>query len=227
MIHLQNPSIDFFGLQIDEPVSTITDLIVAAVGIMGFFKTSSKQNEKHISYYRYFFLFTGVSTLFAAILGHAFNYRFGFEAKIPGWILGILGVGFAQLAVLYNTRDIIGNRFFKPLLIINYVEVISVLILIVVLRSFVLVEIHSAFGLLFMVTVLEIINYRKTKSPLSKNMVWGVVLAVTAVICHISKLAFSEWFNHLDISHLFMALSLYVMYKGVCMEQEQIKTQPA
>jgi len=226
MTYLQNPSIDIFGLRIDEPVSTITDLIVAAVGILGFIRTSSSSNEKHVSCYRYFFLLTGISTLFSALFGHAFGYQFGSGAKIPGWLLAILGVGFAQFAVLFSTKEIVGPWLFPRLLWLNLIEVTGAVILTLGFQSFIVIEAHSAFGLLFMVTILEAINYSRTKSRLSKNMIWGVALAVVAVICHITKIAFSKWFNHLDISHVFLALSLYVMYKGVTFHQTHKKTSP-
>lgn len=220
MIYLQNPSVELFGLRIDEPVTTFTDLLIAIVGIVAYKNTASDNNDRSLSLYRLFFLFTGISTLVAAFLGHAFAYKFGFEAKFAGWILGALGVAFAQFAVIFNTREIFSAKSFLVLILLNTIEIIAITVLVFVLKSFVIIEIHSAFGLVVMVTVLESINYYHTKSKLSKNMIYGVVLAIVAVICHIAKLAVSNWFNHLDISHLFMAAGLYVMYKGVCHEQK-------
>jgi hypothetical protein len=46
-------------------------------------------------------------------------------------------------------------------------------------------------------------------------MIIGVGIAVIAVLCHVFKIAFSVWFNHADLSHIFMALSMYMMYRGV------------
>jgi hypothetical protein len=70
-----------------------------------------------------------------------------------------------------------------------------------------------------MVLILEWINYSKTKSVLSRNMLYGVGFAALAVGTHIAKLAPSVWFNHLDVSHVFMALGLFTMYKGVYNEK--------
>lgn len=220
MNYWQNPSVDVLGLRIDEPVTSITDILVAIVGFMAYFKTESNDNQRSLSLYRLFFLFTAISTLIAAFLGHAFAYYFGFNARMIGWVFGALGVAFAQFAVIYNTREIFNSSTFKALVILNTIEVTAVAVLIFIFKSFVVIEVHSAFGLILMVTVLEAINYYRTRSQLSKNMIYGVALAIAAVICHISKLAFSNWLNHLDISHLFMAASLYVMYKGVSEEQK-------
>ncbi len=162
-----------------------------------------------------FFLLTGASTLVAALVGHAFLYHFGIEAKIYGWVTGIFGTCLAQFGALYHTRKTIGERIFKTLLVICILEVITSVLLTFVVWSFVVVEVHSAFVLVLMVTVLESIHYKKTKSALSLNMIYGVGIAVIAVLCHVLKLAYSVWFNHADLSHIFMALSMYMMYRGV------------
>lgn len=216
----QNPSIELFGLRIDEPITTLTDLIVAAVGFIGYYKTISHENTRQISLYRYFFLLTAISTLIAAFVGHAFGYHFGTEKRMIGWVIGIGGVAFAQFAVLYNTRNSIGKTLFRALFFFNVAELATTVVMFIIYRSFIIVEIHSAFGLVLMVSVLEAVHYAKTKSHLSRNMMAGVGLAIAAVICHIAELAFGIWFNHLDLSHLLMATALYVMYKGILSEQK-------
>ncbi len=217
---LQNPSIELFGLRIDEPVTAGTDVIVALIGIWGYFKIKRANNLKHVSVYALFFLGTGVSTLVAGILGHAFLYRFGYEAKMVGWVMGILGICFAQFAAVYHAKEIISEKAFKLLLNICYLEVIISMAVLIWRPSFVVVICHTAFGLLLMVTVLESIHYSKTRSKLSLMMIYGVGLAIAAIIVHAGKIAISKWFNHLDVSHVFLGLSLYVMIKGVLYEQK-------
>lgn len=217
---LQNPSIELLGLRIDEPVTTITDIIVALIGVWGYFKISKTKSVKHVSIYALFFLGTGISTMVAGILGHAFLYRFGYEIKMVGWVLGILGTCFAQFAAVYHTKETMGEKAFKTLLTICYLEVIVSMTVLILKPSFLVVIVHTAFELLLMVTVLESIHYSKTKSKLSLMMIYGVGLAVVAIICHTCKIAISKWFNHLDVSHVFLGLSLYVMIKGVLYEQK-------
>jgi hypothetical protein len=50
-------------------------------------------------------------------------------------------------------------------------------------------------------------------------MMMGVVLTVLAVVSHVGKLAISEWFNHMDLGHVLMALALYTMYTGIQKER--------
>ncbi len=217
---LQNPSIELFGLRIDEPITSGTDVIVALIGIWGYFKIAQKQNLKHVSVYAYFFLGTGISTFIAGILGHAFLYRFGYEIKMVGWVLGIAGTCFAQFGAVFHSKNILAPNTFKTLLWICYAEVIISMTILILKPSFIVVICHTAFGLLLMVTVLESINYSKTKSKLSLMMVYGVGLAILAIISHSAKISISKWFNYIDISHVFLGLSIYVMIKGVLFEQK-------
>lgn len=215
MIPYQNPTIYIGDLRIDEPITTLTDLLFIGVCFFAFFKTKQVAHEKAANIYRWFFLLTGASTLVAALIGHAFLYHFGVEAKIYGWVTGIFGTCFAQFAALYHTRKTIGENVFKILMVVCILEVLAAFICVFTFWSFVVVEVHSAFVLVIMVTILESKHYKKTHSALSLNMIYGVGIAVIAVLCHVFKLAMSVWFNHADLSHIFMALSMYMMYRGV------------
>ena len=128
MIPYQNPSIDVLGLRVDEPVTTFTDIIVASIGIIAFLKTASHHSNRHTLYYRWFFLLIGLSTLIGGICGHAFAYRMGLNAKLPGWIFAIFAVGFAQFAALNNSRPVIGEWFFYRLSVLCTIEICFALI---------------------------------------------------------------------------------------------------
>ena len=215
MTPFQNPTIYIGSLRIDEPVTTITDFLFVGVCFFAFFKTKGFSNQKAVNLYRWFFLLTGASTLVAALIGHAFLYHFGVESKIYGWAFGIISISVSQFAALLHTRESINQRLYKILFLVCSIEVIVAFILTFVYWTFIVVEVHTAMSLVLIVTLLETIHYKKTNSKLSINMIYGVSLLVAAVICHIFKLAMSVWFNHIDLSHIFMAISMYFMYKGV------------
>ena len=215
MVPFQNPDIFIGSLKIQEPITVLTDMLVAGVCVFAFIKTKTKQSIKGIQLYRWFFLTTGISTLVSAIIGHAFLYQWGFSAKIYGWVTGIVSVAFGQYAALYHTKETIGEKIFSILFWTNAFEICLALVLVFIVFKFEVVEVHSAIGLIFSVTLLEYINYKRTKSVLSKYMMIGVGIAVLAVLCHVFKLAISVWFNHMDLSHVIIALSVYMMYKGV------------
>jgi hypothetical protein len=215
MNSFQNPTIYIGGLRIDEPITVLTDLIFCAVCFYAYFKTINISNIKAIKLYSWFFLTTGLSTLLAALVGHAFLYHFGKEAKIYGWVLGIFSIAFSQFAALYHTKSLLGNKLFKTFFIISCLEILISLIATFYFWTFVVVIIHTTFSLLVVATSLEYFKYRKTKSLLSKYIIFGVGLALIASLCNLFKLGFGVWFNHFDVSHVFMTLSIYTMYFGV------------
>ena len=215
MIPFQNPDIFFGSVRIQEPITALTDLIFCMVCFYAYHKTKNISNLKAIKFYNLFFLTTGISTLVAAFVGHAFLYYFGSNAKIYGWVLGIFSISFAQFAALYHTKNVLDKNRYKILFIISCAETVLSFILTFYFWSFIVVLIHTVFSLLILVTVLESINYYKTKSLLSKYMLFGVGFLLIASLTHLFKLGFSKWFNHLDVSHVFMTLGIYTMYYGV------------
>lgn len=221
MVPYQNPTIYIGNIRIDEPITVLTDLLVVAVCFFSFLKTKSKSQPIATKLYRWFILTTGISTLVSAIIGHAFLYSFDFNAKIFGWLTGIACIIFAQFAAIHHSRSFLSNSTFKTWMIANTLEIVLAYILLFVFFSFVIVEIHSALGLVVTVTILESIHYKKTKSILSKYMIIGVCIAVLAVLCHVLKLALSVWFNHMDLSHIIIAIAVYMMHKGIYMSIKQ------
>jgi hypothetical protein len=229
----QNPSIEIFGLRVDEPVTTGTDIIVSLIAIFGYCRIASSPMSKHVKLYAYFFLGTGICTLIAGLTGHAFLYRFDsvVGGKMIGWAIGIIGTCLAPFAALYHTRKWLGEKVFKVLLILCYMEIVIAEIILFIHPHFLVVVSHSTFGMLFILTTLEWMNYRRTGSKLSLNLLYGILNCVIAVMFNLTKFSFSRWCNYLDLSHIFMGLSLYFMIKGVLIEQknnsEYDNTSPA
>ncbi|MFP4025592.1 MAG: DUF6962 family protein, partial [Thiohalospira sp.] len=66
----EQPSIFIHNIRIDEPVTTLTDLMVSAVCIYAFFKLNKipLHNKVHL-YLRYYFLSMGIATAIGGIVG--------------------------------------------------------------------------------------------------------------------------------------------------------------
>jgi len=218
MTPFQNPTIYIGGLRIDEPVTTITDFLFVGVCVFAFFKTASASNTPAQNLYRWFFLLTGISTFIAALIGHTFLYYFGNEAKIYGWITGVISISFSQFAAIHHVKKRIHQTLFKFLIALCCIEIVIASIAVFWFWTFKVVEIHTAFSLVLIVGTLELFYYKKTKSNLSLFMLYGVGALIIAVLCHVFKIAFSVWFNHADLAHIFMAISMYLMYLGVSKE---------
>ncbi len=225
MVPFQNPDVYIGSLRVQEPVTVATDLLVVLTGLYVFFTTQSTEQNRYVKLYRYFFLVTSLSTFVSAVIGHAFLYRFDFSAKIYGWLLGTASIAFAQFASLYHAQQKIKSQTFVYLFWFNIIETLITYVLLFVVFKFVVVEIYSAIGLLLIVVPLELLYYKKTKSPLSKYVLIGIGVAVLSIICHVLKIAYSVWFNHMDLAHIIMAISVLTMGIGLKKEIKLLVTQ--
>jgi hypothetical protein len=97
---------------------------------------------------------------------------------------------------------------------INIIELCVFMFIALFTLNFSFVEIHATYGLL-LAFFLELFIYMKRKDPGSKLILWGVVVSAGAAITHIGKFSIHPWFNYFDLSHMFMAASCYVFYRGV------------
>lgn len=225
MVPFQNPDIYIGSLRVQEPVTVATDLLVVLAGSYVFFTTQTAKQNRYVTLYRYFFLATAFSTFVSAVIGHAFLYQFGFNAKIYGWLLGTASITFAQFASLYHAQQQIESQTFNYLFWFNAVETVITCVFLFVIFKFIVVEVYSAIGLLLIVVPLEWLFYKKTKSPLSKYMLIGIGIAVLSIVCHILKIVYSVWFNHMDLAHVIMAISVLVMGIGLKKEIKLLTIQ--
>ena len=116
------PSIELFGILIDEPVTTFTDLIVSAVCFYAFYKLLKipVRNKTH-TYLKYYFLGMALATAIGGLIGHGFIYIFSFAWKLPGWLVSMVSIALLERAVIEYARKLIKpaiGRFFAWLNII-------------------------------------------------------------------------------------------------------------
>src|SRR5689334_14000073 len=99
----QQPSIELWGILVQEPVTTVTDLLVSFVCFRSFIILQRKKNKPvFYSTYSVFMLIMGLATLYGGIIGHAFIYKLGFAWKVPGWLISMLSIGFAERGAIMH-----------------------------------------------------------------------------------------------------------------------------
>ncbi|MCK5169834.1 MAG: hypothetical protein KAQ75_08140, partial [Bacteroidales bacterium] len=93
----EQPSIFPFGLRIDEPVTTITDLMVSFVCFYAFYKLNKidVKNKVHL-YLRYYFLSMGIATAVGGVIGHGFLYLFDTQWESPEGFVNIIAKFFGE-----------------------------------------------------------------------------------------------------------------------------------
>jgi len=207
-------TIEIFGVKVLEPITTLTDLVVAAVCFYAFVRLHrSKSREKSVVYFKFFFLFMGVSTTLGGLIGHAFLYAFGFAWKLPGWVVGMCSVAFMERAAIKQSRSVMPRGLNDFLAWMNIIELAGFIFIAFYTLNFFYVEVHATYGLL-VVFFLECFLYQKKKDKESRYILYGVTVSALAALVHIAKISPHTWFNYMDLSHIFMALGSYLFYLG-------------
>jgi hypothetical protein len=62
--------------------------------------------------------------------------------------------------------------------------------------------------------VLHLIHVRKTGKNGSLMIIYAILFAISAGFIFSLQLSFGSWFNHLDISHVLLAVFTLFIFKG-------------
>ncbi|MDA3954364.1 MAG: hypothetical protein PF485_12020 [Bacteroidales bacterium] len=235
------PSIFPFGLRIDEPVTTITDLAVSFVCIYAFYKLNriNLKNKVHL-YLKYYFLSMGIATAIGGIIGHGFLYLFEAQWespeklvniisnifgrnllkdvanpwKLPGWLTSMFSIMLVERASIEYARPLINSKVGTFFALFNVIELVTFVSVTFITLNFFFVEIHSAYGLLVIVLSFNLVVFIKTRKKGSKLFLIAVGLSAIGALFFMNQWGLSPWFNHFDISHVFMTFSAIYFYKG-------------
>ncbi|MCB0491626.1 MAG: hypothetical protein KDC93_04340 [Cyclobacteriaceae bacterium] len=212
---MSQPSITVFDIRIDEPVNMLTDLIVSAVCLVAYYKLSKKQlTGKTQLYFRWYFLLMGLATLFGGVIGHGFLYAFSFAWKLPGWIISMFSIALIERSSIEHARPLISPKVGKGFLILNIIELLTVMTITIYTLNFQWVEFHSGYGLLAVVLTFHGFTYLKTRDKGSGTIILGVGIASIAALIFMNEISPNIWFNHIDLSHVIMAIAAQLFYKG-------------
>ena len=237
----EQPAIFIFGLQINEPVTTLTDLMISFVCFYAFYKLNKQdiKNKVHL-YLKYYFLSMGIATAIGGIIGHGFLYLFdtqwkspeGFVHiiakifgeellkevanpwKLPGWLTSMFSIALVERASIEYARPLINKKVGTFFAWLNIVELLTFVTITFATLNFFFVEVHSAYGLLIVVSSFNTFIYVKTRKKGSKLFLIAVGFSAIGALFFMNQWGFSPWFNHFDVSHVLMTLSASYFYIG-------------
>lgn len=212
----EQTSIKVLGILVNEPIASLTDMIIAAVCFHSFFLLMKrKKKESFYRLYSYFILSMGFATLYGGLFGHAFQYALSFGWKVPGWIISMLSVGLAERAAIIRARPLMKNNLGNIISAANILEVTGMMAAAVISLNFFLVEVHAAYGLMLVVTSFEIYVIVKTKDRGNPFILIAVGCSTLAAVIHLTHLSPHKWFNYIDLAHVVMAISVRMFYLGI------------
>ena len=208
-------TINLWGIRIDEPVVTATDLLVSALCFIYAVRIhQSGKTERTFLYFKIYFFVMGIATLLGGLIGHAFLYAFSFYWKLPGWITSMISIMFVERAAIEHTRIWLNSSVVRVLGVINIIEFLTFLTLTITTLDFFFVEFHSGYGLMFVVLSLEGFLFLKTKNKAGRYVLTGVAFAAVAAIFFMFRISPHQWFNYIATSHIFMAIAATFFYLG-------------
>lgn len=209
---------------------TFTDLWITGVCVYAFvqLKGLNKEGKVH-QYMRWYFSIMALATFLGGILGHAFQYAVGLEWKLPGWLISMLSVMAVERATIMHARPVINPRFGKFLEVANVVELLTFAVITFTTLNFFFIQVHSAYGLGLVVLPLHFLVFHRTRNSGSRVFVLTVLFATLAAFFYTSEIGIHKWFNHLDLAHTVMAISMYCFYRGArqleVLSEEDISTE--
>ena len=212
---LVQPDIEIFNITINEPVTSITDVIIGITCLWAFYKILKMPHRNKIRTYILFYFFgMGLATLHGGIIGHGFLYMFSFEWKLPAWFVSMVAVASLERSAIEYARKIISPKLGVFFSWLNIIELLTFMFVSFYTLNFYYVMVHMAYGLAIVVASFHFYVYRKTKSQASYIFLIAVIVSAISALIFLNEWGISKWFNHVDISHIFMTVITIILYKG-------------
>lgn len=209
------PSLEILNIRIDEPVTTATDLLLAAVCFFAFYQIRKQETMGRAKwYFKYYFLTLGLSAVFGGLFGHAFLYSLAPEWKLVSWVLTLLSVACMAHALLEVAKPLVKPKITRLIFLLNLLVLALALFYTTWTIEFSPVKYYTVFGMVVVVGSLSLLIYQRTANRGVVVIMGAVAIGLVSVFIFSNKLGLSPWFNHNDISHVILSYVAFSMYKG-------------
>ncbi len=212
------PSIDIMNIRIDEPITTATDLLMAAICFYAYFRITQRESSGRIRwYFKYYFLTLGFGALFGGLLGHAFLYRLSPQWKLVSWIFTLISVAFIVHALLELAKPLVKPGFTKLIVRLNLLILIVAFFFTLWTLAFSPVKYYTIFGMVAIVGSFSYFIFQKTGCRGGLRFIFAVGLGLVSAIVFSYGWGLGPWFNHNDICHVILSCSTLIFYKGAAL----------
>lgn len=209
------PSIEVLSIRIDEPVTTITDLIMSAICFYAYYRIRQLESSVRIKgYFKYYFLTLGIATMAGGLLGHAFLYSLPPAWKLVSWIFTLISVAILSHGLIELSKPLLKPGFSRIVSRVNILILSLALLYTLYTLAFSAVKYYAIFGMLMVVGSLSYVIYQKTEIRGVLKLMLGVGVGVLSAIIFSFEWGLGPWLNHNDISHLILSFSTLTLYKG-------------
>jgi MFS family permease len=212
------PSIEILNVRIDEPITSSTDLLFAAICFYAYFQIKKGESTGKIKwYFKYYFLALGFGALFGGLLGHAFLYTLSPGWQLLSWIFSLFAVGLIAHALVEMARPLAKPWFIRWISIVNLLVLAIAIFYTLWTFAFSPVKYYSIFGMVMVAGSLSYYIHLKTHQRGVALLMGAIGIGIVSVLIFSLKWGVSPWFNHKDISHVLLSFSVYGFYKGAAL----------
>lgn len=215
LLNYIQPSVEVFNVRIDEPVTTLTNLLLAFICFYASFGIRHQENSGRLrTLFTFHFLALGLGSFFGGLLGHAFLYALSPYWKLVSWILILVSVAILVFALAELARPLMKPIYLYLVAVINLVALATAIYHISRTLAFSAVKYYCVFGLILLAGSLGYIVFRKTGNRGVIMLLAGLATGIISMVIFSFTWGLSPWFNHNDISHLLLCFSVLILLKG-------------
>lgn len=198
--------IDWFGLQILEPVTVVTNFILAIVAFV-LFRRLRKEGLKSWSYV---LLCVGISAAMGMVT-HGIYTQIGKTAYITIWvILNCVLAGSLLFMEIASVSKLIKSKLLQYLLVTKWLATCGFL---GYLQHLNVSKYNMTIGIII-VLVTQVVWLTKGNKA-SWLIIGGVaIILLGGVLQSIPVVISALWFNHNDLAHVVHVFAIFLLYKG-------------
>ncbi|MCW3072079.1 MAG: hypothetical protein JWO44_1969 [Bacteroidetes bacterium] len=196
---------------IHEPVTAFTDYLITIIAFIYYWKLPS--TNEVVKNWRLFFLFISLSTFFGGSSHALFAVHEGWKYKslwLPMQFINGFAVYYAQKATLLSVlRD---SEKYNAWKLSYIIQLVAYFIALIIVQKYIITIIDNAVGL---VPIMILHLSAKVKEDYYRYIGYGIAVSFITAIVHGIKFSLHAYFNYNDIAHVFIMISLTVMFLGV------------
>lgn len=223
LLSVLNPTVFVGEFEWMEPVTTLTDFLVALVCWSAYYFFRRLKNSEAPSYpwFRKYFLVFAIGMTIAAWLGHGFQAYISPSYKAIGWICGATGLMFLQMGSLKLVQKRLSNKVQKLLpkwFVFQWIAAVCLMtyfLSVGIEQAFKVTQFNSVLALWGFVLPMHVFAYKKLEIVASKLVIIALLYSAIPGTVYSQQLSISNWFNYHDISHVLMAIFMTIMFLGL------------
>ena len=223
LVAVEKIEFTFLGLELLEPNTLITDLILGILCVyFGLKLKRFSENQFFFQNWKKFLFIFGAGAIFGGI-GHAFYNYFGILGKTPAWILSIIAVYFIERSMVSIHPREVFSIWLRKFSLLKLIFISASLFLIIIFgdpvlkerNSILLVIINSLISVTLSAGVLSLHYYRKGLSDHFLLLATGVLIMIPSAGVFILDVNLFQWFDKNDISHVLLGTGIAFFYIGL------------